>query len=366
MPAPLFALLKRVAVPVFEALPPALAYRARVAAERVTYLLARQHRELPPIFHYWSNKFLKPRLERLGFASPEQFFRARCLAYAAREPERRLRIASLGAGRCELELDLAEQVRAAGFPLPDILCIDLNGSLLREGQARARARGLERAIRVQQLDLNLEFPRQRFDLVLANQSLHHIDALESLLDAIADALGRDGSLLTADVIGRNGHRLWPEARRALEPFWDELPLPKRFDHTLDRPTTMLVDHDHSTVGFEGVRCQELLPLLAERFQFSVFAPHSCLTIPLLERRYGWNFDAEAEWDRDFVDRLDAADQTLLASGTLKPTQLVAECGAGLRQFVPIAPWAQPAACVRQAEHGRSIESALPLVARAAQ
>ena len=43
----------------------------------------------------------------------------------------------------------------------------------------------------------------------------------------------------------------------------------------------------------------------------------------IDRPFGHNFDAKANWDRDFIDRVHARDEAGILSGELKPTQMIA-------------------------------------------
>ncbi len=67
--------------------------------------------ELPPIFSYWSNKYLRPKLETLGFGDPYQFYVQYISRIAAAAPESCCRILSLGAGNCDIEVHVSELER---------------------------------------------------------------------------------------------------------------------------------------------------------------------------------------------------------------------------------------------------------------
>jgi hypothetical protein len=57
-------------------------YERRLAQERGAFDTMQHVHELPPIFHYWSDKYLRPMVEEFGFRSAEELF-ARCFASAA-------------------------------------------------------------------------------------------------------------------------------------------------------------------------------------------------------------------------------------------------------------------------------------------
>jgi hypothetical protein len=83
------------------------------------------------------------------------------------------------------------------------------------------------------------------------------------------------------------------------------------------------DWDCSAEGFEGIRSQEILPLLREQFQFRLFLGFGNAIDPFIERAFGPNFDAAAEWDRKFIDQIHLRDEQELQSGRLKPTRMLA-------------------------------------------
>ena len=58
-----------------------------------------------------------------------------------------------------------------------------------------------------------------YDVIMANQFLHHVVELEQLYDHVLELLAPDGCFVTSDMIGRNGHQRWPEAKGVLDEFW---------------------------------------------------------------------------------------------------------------------------------------------------
>ena len=53
-------------------------------------------------------------------------------------------------------------------------------------------------------------------------------------------------------------------------FWRKLPPSYRFNRKLERYEEMFLNYDCSADGFEGIRSQDILPLLLENFHFHVF------------------------------------------------------------------------------------------------
>jgi SAM-dependent methyltransferase len=299
-------------------------YAARLAEEHDNYAEQEVVHDLPPIFHYWSSTHLLPIMQAVGIESVEGLFAdAFEKAYHERRHADPARFASVGAGNCDAEAALAQELLRRGCDDFVIDCLELNPAMLERGMATARDIGVERHIRAVETDFNAWQPAQRYEGVLANQALHHVLKLESLYDAIHTALTPEGRFVTSDMIGRNGHMRWPEARRIVDELWPELPESYRFHRLLNRQESEFMDWDCSTEGFEGIRSQDVLPLLVERFHFETFLGFGNVIDLFIDRGFGPNFDPEGAWDRDFIDRVHARDVEGLLSGELKPTHIMA-------------------------------------------
>lgn len=277
--------------------------------------------DLPPIFHYWSNTYLRPRLESFGFSCPEEFFAQQIQQQTARGKP--VRIISIGAGNCDTEVRVATLLRERGVDQFVIDCLDLTAAMLQRGESLVRANGLERHFRFVQGDFNRWQPDGHYDIVIANQSLHHVTNLEGLFDAIHAAIGDDGLFVTSDIIGRNGHQRWPEALAIVREFWNELPRAYRYNRQLLWHDPHFRDWDCSIEGFEGIRAQDILPLLHERFGFDFFYAYGNVIDPFIDRSFGPHFDPQNEWDRTFIDRVHARDEAEILAGTIKPTHMLA-------------------------------------------
>ena len=334
-------LARRALAVVLPRLPAPLARAVRAAAETLAYRLTPQIHSLPPIFHYWSNRYLLPQFQALGFSSPEDFYLQRLREETARRASP-LRCLSLAAGRCEIEIGLVLTLRKAGIAVPHFTCIDFNASLLADARHAASTAGVAEHFTFMQQDVAQlrANPERHFDIVIANQCLHHFLELEHALDFIAASLTEDGAFLTCDVIGRNGHQLWPEALHEVQENWRTLPRHLRRDRTRGGHAAEYIDYNHADVGFEGIRAQDILPALLQRFHFEFFSPWGGIILPFIERRFGWNYDPERSEDRAIIDSIAQRDAKLLTEGTVKPTQLVASMRlhpAPLRSAFPHLP-----------------------------
>src|SRR5947209_9430286 len=114
-------------------------YRWRSWMERLFFSRCQTVHDLPPIFHYWSNRYLRPKLEAIGVADPDHFFvhhLERC--YDAGEDERRF--VSIGAGLCDLEVRLAQRLLASNRNRFVIEALEVNQSMTDRAIQRAGAR----------------------------------------------------------------------------------------------------------------------------------------------------------------------------------------------------------------------------------
>lgn len=316
-------------------------YRARARVEAKAFEDCVEVHSLPAAFHYWSDRWIRPKLEPFGFSNPLEMFELHLARQCARATGT-ARFISIGAGNCDAELDLAARLAERGCRDFTIECLELNQSMLERGRLAALARGLAGLTRFTAADLNSWRPEGVYDAVIANQSLHHVVQLKRLFTAIRDALAAGGLFLVSDMIGRNGHRRWPETLAIVYEFWRQTPPSYRYNLLLRRYEETFQNYDCSGRGFEGIHAQDILGLLIEQFQFQLFLPFGAAIDPFVDRAFGPHFDMASAWDRDFIDRVHQRDECELASGAVKPTHMLgvltaAASGAPLLHQPPLTP-----------------------------
>ena len=204
-----------------------------------------------------------------------------------------------------------------------IECLDMNSHTLQRGRVMAEREGVAENIASVKGDFNQWKATKRYTAVMANQSLHHVLNLEGLFDEIKRSLDPRGYFIASDIIGRNGHQRWPEALAEVHRFWQELPAEYRYNQQRKKQENVYENWDCSKVGFEGIRAQDILALLLERFDFHLFIGSCNIIDVFIDRSFGPNFNADQQWDRAFVDRLHAFDEQALKAGVLPPTHMMA-------------------------------------------
>ena len=215
--------------------------------------------ELPSIFHYWSNKYLKPIIEQYGMSHPDDLYINHIIESISATNVESPVFVSIGSGNCDTEIRIAKSLLDKGISGFEFECIDLNQQMLDRGRDLAIAEGVIDNISFTLADLNNWKSDKEYTCVIANQSLHHIQNLEGLFSEIKKSLHENGSFISSDMIGRNGHQRWPEALEAVHEFWKELPDSYKYNHLLNRHEAMYENWDCSSEGFEGIRAQDILP-----------------------------------------------------------------------------------------------------------
>lgn len=330
--------------------PPISPYCSRVQGELETFEGVNVQ-DVPPIMHYWANTHVVPMVAPFGFTDALQCFRTYIARVCQRNPNGTASLLSVGAGTCTSEITIAGWLREDSIENFVFECADINPTLLDQGRALAEEKQLSSHFRFAAFDVNSWQPDQQYHVVLALQALHHFVELEVLFDKIHRALRPDGYFLTDDMIGRNGHQRWPEALTFVNELWRQLPEKYRYNHSLKRYEEAYENWDCSTVGFEGIRSQDILPLLIERFSFDYFFAFGNVIDIFVDRSFGPNFSPDNEWDRAFIDRVHALDVREIEAGRVKPTHMMAAMTKGPVERPRIYKHLSPGFCVRRPEAG---------------
>ncbi len=296
--------------------------KTRLEQELNTFSQQEKVHDLPSTYDYWSSTYLRPRIHSTGYKNFHDMFIAH-MERTRSEGASRLKLVSVGSGNCDFEVMLAKKMLAEGISDFEFQCLDINEVMLERGQKEAQKNSLDNKFTFLKSDFNTWVPDDSIDIVIANQSLHHVVELEHLFDVIRSALSPQGHFLISDMIGRNGHMRWPEAEDYIKRLWSTLPKEKRYHHQLDKTFEEFYNHDCSNVGFEGIRAQDILPLLIERFHFAYFLGFSVLMTPFIGRGYGQNYDVRKPEDKRFIDDVAVFEQALIDAGVLKPVQMFA-------------------------------------------
>lgn len=306
--------------------PGAADYGDRIAAERRLFNEETSVHDLPRICFYWLDKWILPKLRTLGVQGATEMFEMYLAGHCRRPEPHQRRFVSIGAGNCDLEVDLAQRLRQRGFADFRIECLEMNPAMLARGSANADRAGVAANLEFVEADVNRWRAEHAYDVVFASHSLHHVLNLEGLFEQVRGALGPGGQFVVSDIIGRNGHMRWPEALEIVQEFWVELPPPYRYNRQLSRQEEVYENRDCSAEGFEGIRAQDILPVLLRTFHFELFFAFGNAILPFVDRAFGHNFDAAGQWDREFIDRVHLRDEREMLAGRIQPSIMMAVLG----------------------------------------
>jgi len=230
---------------------------------------------------------------------------------------RPLRLLSLGCGTGDAEVKLARQTSG----VLQVTLVDLNPDLLEGAKRAAIAEGLH--LEVKAADINeIQIPPDSYDFIVCRSSLHHFLELEFVLEQVNRGLAPQGEfLVSGEWIGRRGLQMYPETQRLAQSIFERLPPRLHLDAYTGATDSELPNIDHSVNSFEAIRSDEILPLLLDRLQPLEYVAYDGLVTPLLDFRYGPNYDMDSEEDRALVALITLMDIELIRSRVLNPTAL---------------------------------------------
>ena len=257
------------------------------------------------------------------FSTIAEFFSSNLLVAATRTGCTKTYFVSVGAENCDLEVSIAKNLLHAGLSEFVLACLEINPVMLERGKQIAKENSVLNKMGFVETDLNTWQASREYHGVMANQSLHHVTQLENLFNQVRNALHRDGSFVISDMIGRNGHQRWPEALEIVQRCWKELPDAKKYNHLLNRFEAEYDNWDFSKEGFEGIRAEDNLSLLFQRFQCEKFVGFGNIIDIFFDSCFGHNFSRESEEDRVLIDKFHAEAEAGFAAGTLTPTHMMA-------------------------------------------
>ena len=180
-----------------------------------------------------------------------------------------MRILSIGSGDCSLEVRIATLMHKRSGYYPRMVCYDPTPGTMLTSRTFVTSHVRQEWITRYEFWDEL-FDGQSFDAVFAHHSLHHVVDLEGLYEYIAKSLVADGTFVVSDMMGRNGHRRWPEQLHIVHKLWNVLQKKQHHDSLLDKELIDYPDMDYSGQLNEGVRSQDVLPLMVEHFCFDKF------------------------------------------------------------------------------------------------
>lgn len=300
-------------------------YKIKVVIEKAIFSNVENIHDLPAIHDYWMKNHIIPRLSEFGYHSIEDFFIINLEnSLNCTFNNSKMNICSIGSGNCDFEIGLIKELVSRGHVNFNITCIDFNQKMLDRGIHNAKIANIENFLSVINSDFNIWLPEKNYDCYIANMSLHHVLNLEGLFENIRSKMNENSYILVFDIIGRNGHMRWPEALKIVNEYWAKLPIKYKYNNMVNRFQDEYINYDCSNAGFEGIRSQDILPLLNQKFYFTDFFAFANIIEPFIDRSIGKNFDPDVQFDRNQIDEIHARDTMEMEAGNITPTHMLAK------------------------------------------
>lgn len=222
------------------------------------------------------------------------------------------RILSLCSGAAGIERRL---IADAGCPV-EITLFDLNENLMRKAAAAlspvAQISGVLGDVNVISAE---QFGNLTFDVAIFVSGLHHVVEIEHVLQTVTELLVPNGEFwIIGEAIGRNGNQLWPEALDEANRIFSLLPERFRRNAFTRKVDSTVPETDFSVNSFEGIRSEEIEPLLLRYFDPVEMSRMNCFLWRLVNPAYFHNYDLNSQEDRYILLSLVAAEYNLWKSG----------------------------------------------------
>jgi SAM-dependent methyltransferase len=180
-------------------------------------------------------------------------------------------------------------------------------------------------------DLNaIELDRDRYDAVFAIQSLHHIEALEHLLDEVRLSLRPDGLFVVNEYVGPRRFQFPDDHLPLMNGLLSTLPESHLRDRRYGVLKTEIVRPSAEEVyrvdPSESIRSDEIMGLIEERFEIVYRADFGGTLLQHVLSHIVGNFDPADPRDVALIDLLCFYEETLIDRGVLPSdfTYLVAK------------------------------------------
>ena len=233
--------------------------------------------------------------------------------YFSRPGERGL---SLGSGSGAAVIDCARLDIVAHMQ-----GLDISPGAVEVARGRAIAEGLQHRVAFDVADLNSPVLQGPFDLVMFEQSLHHIDRLEEALDACASALRPGGHFVINEYIGPDRFQWSDDVNRLMNEWLLKLPPRYRIEpasgtvrnhvHRLTVEEVVAVDPS------EAIHSSKILAACAARFELIEARDFGGTLLQFMLAEIIANFDPDEPDDVQILKQLVRAEADLIETHAIE-------------------------------------------------
>jgi len=224
---------------------------------------------------------------------------------------------TLGCGSGDLERGLSQYKFAKNHD-----AIDLSDDAIRSARQQAAEAGLSH-IRYRVAELNsVQLQPDRYDVIFAISSAHHVAKLEHLYEQVQSALRRGGYFFLDEYIGPSQFQWADEQLLAMNAELKSLPEklrrrvsePPKIKREVIRKT---IEHMNTADPSEAIRSAEIVPLLSRYFQVLEFRGYGGSLLHELLYDITGNFDEGNPGSLELLRRLFQVEDDLIAGGRLQ-------------------------------------------------
>jgi 2-polyprenyl-3-methyl-5-hydroxy-6-metoxy-1,4-benzoquinol methylase len=199
--------------------------------------------------------------------------------------------------------------------------LDLSEEALEVARTEARAEGLGDHIAYRQSDLNVvELEPHSYDIVIAAQVLHHVEALEHLLDQVARSLRRGGLFVVQEYVGPARFQWLEKTEVLMNRMLETLPAEYRVNQfnglakeRLERPSPEEIAASDPS---ESIRSDEIVATLESRFEVLYRADFGGTLLQFLLADIAANFKEDDPKDVALIDLMSLFEEVLVAERVL--------------------------------------------------
>jgi SAM-dependent methyltransferase len=151
---------------------------------------------------------------------------------------------------------------------------------------------------------------KEWDIIMCVSGLHHVVELERVVSFISQSLAKDGEFwLIGEYVGKSGNRLHHAAQMEADRIFSTLPPKYRFNQHLNSIDMYLPRNDYSIDCFEGIRADEIEPIIASQFYPKHIDKNNSFLWRLVNLAYADNYDLRDEKDLKILHSLIFAEIT---------------------------------------------------------
>lgn len=214
------------------------------------------------------------------------------------EAGKSVKVLSLCSGAARIEASFAAQLGCnVEWSLLDIN-VDLLGLASKQFSPEIKLDLIEANVN------ELDFSGDKWDVILCVSALHHVVELERVIRFCHESLNEGGEFWSiGEYVGKNGNRLWPNARDDANKIFERLPKEYRLNRHSNRIDQKIPDNDCSVGCFEGIRSEEIESILDRWFHPEDVYRRNCFLWRLINLAYSDNYDVTKSSDRMLIIRM---------------------------------------------------------------